>query len=58
MSSLLKKVNARKIKKERWVILQKKWGKKTGRVLEAGGFKKIKKFKNLPLQVPPKKRAI
>ena len=42
MSSLLKKVNARKIKKERWVILQKKMGgkKKTGRVLEAGGFKK------------------
>ena len=40
MSSLLKKVNARKIKKERWVILQKKMGEKTGRVLEAGGFKK------------------
>ena len=40
MSSLLKKVNARKIKKERWVILQKKMEEKTGRVLEAGGFKK------------------
>ena len=57
MSSLLKKVNARKIKNKRWVILQKKWGEKLGGCSRQGGLKN-KKLKNLPLQVPPKKRAI
>ena len=31
---------------------------KTGRVLVSRGFKKIKKFKNLPLQVPPQTLCI
>ena len=34
----------------------RKNGGKTGRVLVARGFKKFKKIKNLPLQVPPQTR--
>ena len=52
MSSLLKEVNARKIKKKRWVIFAKKWGKKLGGCSRQGGLKN-KKFKKPALAGSP-----
>ena len=43
--------------KERWVKFIQN-GVKTGRVRVSRGFKKIEKFKYLPLQVPPQTLCI